>query len=160
MTDESKRPDEPFAVGDVYIANLKYKDRDGNPRSHGEKTRPVVVMYDFKKNGVAFYMITSTVTGYLSEQFGCEIKDLKQAGLDRPSVVRMGKGQRYETSEANPLGRKIGSLSTKDMVRVIEAFERITRPERTRTEEQINNAKTLEISNEQKQKKNNFEQDR
>lgn len=130
--------------------------------SSRKKRRPVVVFYDFTKKGKAFYMITSTVTGYLSEQFDCEIKDLKAAGLDRPSVVRMGRGQRYDIWEANPLGRKIGELSIKDLVRVVDAFERVTRHERTRTQEQIENAKALEISNEQKQKqkKNDFEQDR
>lgn len=160
MSDESKRPDPEFAIGDVYIANLRYKDRDGNPRPHGEKRRPVVVLYDFTKKGKAFYMITSTVTGYLSEQFGCEIKDLKAAGLDKPSVVRMGRGQRYDIWEANPLGRKIGELSIKDLVRVVDAFERVTRHERTRTQEQIENAKTLEKNKEQQQKKNDFEPDR
>lgn len=161
---DKKRPDESeenlFAVGDVYYANVRFKDLEGNYRPQGEKWRPVVALYDFNENEVAFYMITSTTTGYLSERFGCQIQDLESAGLTKPSMVRLGVGFRYDLNEPNPLGGRKGELSTDDMIRIVDAYERISRQERIRTQEQMNNAKTYENQKEQPPPKKDFEQER
>lgn len=161
---EEERPDKTlddlFAIGDVYYAKVRFKDLEGNYRPQGEKWRPVVSLYDFNENEVAFYMITSTTTGYLSERFGCQIFDLESAGLTKPSLVRLGVGFRYDLNEPNPLGERIGALSTDDMVRTIDAYERISRQERIRTQEQMNNAKLQENSKEQHPSKEDIEHER
>lgn len=165
---EDNRPDDTenesekflYAVGDVYYAKVRFKDLEGNYRPQGAKWRPIVALYDFNENEVAFYMITSTTTGYLSERFGCQIQDLESAGLTKPSMVRLGVGFRYGLDEPDPIGNRKGALSTKDMVRIIDAYERISRQERIRTQEQIENAKSNDNQQEKNFRKNDFEQER
>lgn len=165
---EVNRPDDEekefekflYDIGDVYYGKVRFKDLEGNYRPQGEKWRPIVALYDFNENEVAFYMITSTTTGYLSERFGCQIHDLESAGLTKPSMVRLGVGFRYGIDEPDPIGNRKGALSTDDMVRITDAYERISRQERIRTQEQMNNAKTYENQKEQPPQKKDFEQER
>jgi len=71
------------------------------------KPRPVLVLLDLRQDVLICRITSATASGPLD----AVISDWREAGLAKPSVVRL---DRLVTAEKTILGRKLGRLSLRD----------------------------------------------
>jgi mRNA interferase MazF len=88
--------------GEVYLCRFPYTD------GVGSKVRPSLVLFDFGEDA-----IVCRVTGRLRVgSMNVAINDWSQAGLLKPSIVRLDK---IITAERSVFLRKLGVLSDRDL---------------------------------------------
>ena len=103
--------------GDVVILNTPFPDDTGS------KMRPgVIVSTDEYHRGRRNVLIAS-LTGNVSQRLAGKyvLLDWALAGLDRSSAI---SGQ-IETVARSRLGRRVGSVSNRDMAGIVEALKEI-----------------------------------
>ena len=94
---------------DVLILYIPFKDE----ASKG-KVRPALLLQK-TKSGIKVFRITSQYANKspkIKRRY-YEIKDWKEAGLNRPSWIDIGEAISFDLESLNP--KKIGTLSTKDI---------------------------------------------
>ena len=88
--------------GEIVLLEFPYTDMEGH------KQRPAVVLKDTNDNDAIFLRITSKSR---AEKFELKINEWKQAGLLKPSVIRIHKIASLQT---NLVVKKIGKLNKED----------------------------------------------
>lgn len=92
---------------DIYLATVEFEDEP-----NVSKIRPVLITGNGKAYLLAYYVTSqSPVPGY-----DCfVIKQWKQAGLDRPSTVRLDRHLKLKLSD---IGKRLGRLSGQDVLMI------------------------------------------
>ena len=103
--------------GDVVVYDTPFSNR------RGSKARPTVVIsteaYHRGRNDVLVVGLTTNVAHRLSGKH--ILSEWAAAGLDRPSAT---SGQ-IHTAERSIIGRRVGSVSGRDMAGIVEALKEI-----------------------------------
>jgi mRNA interferase MazF len=102
-----------YQSGSVILLKLPFSD------AVTFKLRPVLVMLDTGDDDVIVARITSQIT---QTAFDVEIIEWQQAGLMRPSVVRLHK---INTVEKRLLERQLGTLQPDDWRKVRQYIQQI-----------------------------------
>ncbi|AFY44599.1 type II toxin-antitoxin system PemK/MazF family toxin [Nostoc sp. PCC 7107] len=102
-----------YQPGSVILLKLPFSD------AVTFKLRPVLLLLDTGDNDVIVARITSQIT---QTAFDVEIIEWQQAGLMRPSVVRLHK---LNTVEKRLLERQLGTLQSNDWEKVRQHINQI-----------------------------------
>jgi mRNA interferase MazF len=97
-----------FRSGDVVLVRIEFTDQSGG------KWRPAVVVSSDRYNDESPDLLIVSVTGNLRalpHPGDYRIRDWQAAGLLRPSLAQA----KVATVEASIIGRKLGSLSQRDL---------------------------------------------
>jgi PemK-like, MazF-like toxin of type II toxin-antitoxin system len=100
-------------TGEIYIAFVRYvedKLKD-NPRG---KVRPVVIFEDEEENKIFACKVSSQVNKPLKQKLGYEVKDWKEAGFTKPSIIACDKENIREIEPKN-IKKRIGCLTDRDI---------------------------------------------
>jgi mRNA interferase MazF len=95
--------------GEVYICEFPFTS------GATSKTRPALVLFDLQQDAIICRITSVLRTG----PFDISLKDWQQAGLLKPSVVRL---DRIVTAEKSIFKHRLGVLSPGDLVAVRSAW--------------------------------------
>ncbi len=104
---------ETYRAGEVVLVEFPFTSGEGNKR------RPALILLDTGDNDVVVARITSQEG---RDEFDVEVKNWKEAGLLRESIVRVHK---IATLEKTLIARKMGKLAESDWTNVKTAIEHL-----------------------------------
>lgn len=116
---------ESFTDGEVFFAYMEYKDVGGG---RGKK-RPVVVIKDENTGLFQALKITSQVDKRMNHKYGYKLKDWKDSGLYKPSIVKCNEKD-IENIKPENIVRKMGDLTKRDMMGLLVKLIQVRRLEK------------------------------
>ena len=102
-----------YNVGDVWWVHFPYRDEEK------EKRRPAIVIDDETIAILAMYVTSKNK----ENPYSIEIEDWAETGLKKPSWTRI---DRVVSISEWHMDRKIGSLSSRDLIKIMQLFTEIT----------------------------------
>lgn len=98
-----------YQAGECFLAYISFANTTGG------KVRPVVLIHDKEENQFFVCTVTSQVDKPKNKKYGYVVVDWKEAGLDKPSIIKCNKDDMYLLKEPYQLIEKIGTLTHKDL---------------------------------------------
>ncbi|MCU9601732.1 type II toxin-antitoxin system PemK/MazF family toxin [Pallidibacillus thermolactis] len=114
MTASKENKQKQMENGDVYIAFVRYAEDINNDNNPKGKVRPVVIFKDPEDNKLYACKVSSRVDKPLERKFGYIIKDWKEAGFSKPSIVACNRENIREINKT-AIHRYIGRLTDRDI---------------------------------------------
>lgn len=100
--------------GDVYIAFVRYaEERFNNENPHG-KVRPVVIFEYPEESKLFACKVSSQVDKPIKQKLGYVLKDWKEAGFIKPSVVACDR-ENIREIDKNTILKFVGRLTDRDI---------------------------------------------
>lgn len=100
--------------GDVYIAFVRYAEDINKDEEPKGKVRPVVIFEDPAENKLFACKISSRIDKPIEKKFGYIIKDWKEAGLKKPSIIACNR-ENIREIDKTAIHRYIGRLTERDI---------------------------------------------
>lgn len=98
-----------YQSGECFLAYVNFNEKKGG------KVRPVVLIYDNEENQFYAFSVTSQINKPKNQKYGYIVKDWKEAGLDKPSIIKCNKEDMYKAKKPFQLIKKIGNLTIRDL---------------------------------------------
>lgn len=98
-----------YQSGECFLAYVNFNEKKGG------KVRPVVLIHDKEENQFFACSVTSQINKPKNQKYGYIVKDWKEAGLDRPSIIKCNKEDMYKVKKPFQLIKKIGNLTIRDL---------------------------------------------
>lgn len=100
--------------GDVYIGFVRYAEDINNDKNPKGKVRPVVIFEDPVENKLFACKVSTQIDKPTEKKFGYIIKDWKEAGLKKPSIIACNR-ENVREIDKTAIYKNIGSLSDRDI---------------------------------------------
>lgn len=104
-----------FQNGQCFTAFLRFQNNDGSFVSDNKgKQRPVIILQDPIDSKFYAFKVTGQVHKSLNKKYGYQLRDWKEAGFRKPSIIKCNIDNRFEI-EPYLLHRNFGQLTENDL---------------------------------------------